>query len=205
MSGIRQIKSDLPPRTYLKHGAYYYVHKETGKWTRLSEDKMEAIRLAKALNNNRALPSNQQHKKPSYNLSASHVTTVREGFIQLRMAIKMYRSAKNGASKRGLSFELSQQNVIDLLILAQGRCMATGIEFSDDKEPNVRLALWQPSIDRINSNKGYTPENIRIVCLAFNISIQNFGDITYKKIAESYLKTSLRSKNREQEGGHESE
>jgi hypothetical protein len=40
----RRRKSDfnLPPRMYLKHGAYYYVSREN-KWTRLSKDKALAF------------------------------------------------------------------------------------------------------------------------------------------------------------------
>lgn len=190
MAGIRQKESDLPLRTYINRDTYYYVSKDTGKWIRLSTNKSEAIKIAKALNGNNPLP-----EKPSYNLAASHVKTVREGFKQLRQALKMHSSAKGGARGRGLIFELSKQNVVDLLISSQGRCMATGIEFSEIKEPGIKMALWQPSIDRIDSSKGYTLDNIRIVCVAFNISIQNFGDAIFKKLAEAYLDTRLRSEN----------
>ena len=42
MGRRRKSNFNLPPRMYLKHGAYYYVSKEY-KWTRLSEDKARAF------------------------------------------------------------------------------------------------------------------------------------------------------------------
>lgn len=44
MGRRRKSNFSLPPRLYLKHGAYYYVSREN-KWTRLSDDK--AIAFAK--------------------------------------------------------------------------------------------------------------------------------------------------------------
>jgi len=44
MGRRRKTNLSLPPRMYLKHGAYYYVNK-SGKWMRLSDNK--AIALAK--------------------------------------------------------------------------------------------------------------------------------------------------------------
>lgn len=42
MGRRRKSNFNLPPRMYLKHGAYYYVSREN-KWTRLSEDKALAF------------------------------------------------------------------------------------------------------------------------------------------------------------------
>lgn len=42
MGRRRKSNFSLPPRMYLKHGAYYYVSREN-KWTRLSEDKAHAF------------------------------------------------------------------------------------------------------------------------------------------------------------------
>ena len=42
MGRRRKSNFNLPPRMYLKHGAYYYVSKEY-KWTRLSNDKSIAF------------------------------------------------------------------------------------------------------------------------------------------------------------------
>ena len=41
--------SDLQPRVYARHGAFYYVHRD-GKWERLGTDKAEANRKAQMFN-----------------------------------------------------------------------------------------------------------------------------------------------------------
>lgn len=42
--------SGLEKRVYPKHGAFYYVHRSSGQWERLSDNKDEANRKAKILN-----------------------------------------------------------------------------------------------------------------------------------------------------------
>ena len=48
-------------------------------------------------------------------------------------------------------------------LLAPMQCAATGkpLSWDDDR-------AWLPSIDRIDSSKGYTTDNVRLVCWAFN-------------------------------------
>ena len=72
-------------------------------------------------------------------------------------------TAKQNAKKKGTHFELSK----DLLPYFPERCPALGVEltyfghlggkFGDDKRDN------QASIDRIDSSKGYTYDNIAII------------------------------------------
>jgi hypothetical protein len=38
-----------------------------------------------------------------------------------------------------------------------------------DLEPSAKKSLRQPSLDRIDNSKGYTPENTRLTCLAWNL------------------------------------
>jgi integrase len=50
--GRRRKSADhgLEPRVYQSHGAYFYVHRETGKWEPLGKDKDEANRKARIYN-----------------------------------------------------------------------------------------------------------------------------------------------------------
>lgn len=52
------------------------------------------------------------------------------------------------------------------------RCAMTGIEFNFEKS---KKNLRYPSIDRIDSNKGYTLSNMWIVCTAVNLGKSQFG------------------------------
>ena len=62
MGRRRKNNFNLPPRMYLKHGAYYYVSREN-KWLRLSEDK--AIAFAKWAEIEGETPKDIGSEKPS--------------------------------------------------------------------------------------------------------------------------------------------
>lgn len=61
MGRRRKINFNLPPRMYLKHGAYYYVSREN-KWIRLSNDK--AMAFAKWAEIEGETPRDPTSKKP---------------------------------------------------------------------------------------------------------------------------------------------
>lgn len=64
------------------------------------------------------------------------------------------QSAKRRATERGLSFDISEEFIKDLYQRQDGKCHYSGLEFSDvTKHYN-----W--SIDRIDSSKGYTQDNV---------------------------------------------
>lgn len=44
-------------------------------------------------------------------------------------------------------------------------CPYTGLVLA----PCANKSLWQPSLDRIDNAKGYTPENTRLTCLGWNL------------------------------------
>lgn len=100
--------------------------------------------------------------------------------------------ARYGAKKRGIPFKLTQQDVIDLAMQAQGKCVVTGIPFDTriDAEEGSRFAKspWVPSLDRINSRKSYTKDNCRIVCLAVNMACNEWGDYVLFRMAEAITK-----------------
>lgn len=50
MGRRRTTDQGLEPRVYLKHGAYYYVHRSTGKWEPLGRDKVAANAKARIYN-----------------------------------------------------------------------------------------------------------------------------------------------------------
>ena len=61
MGRRRKNNFNLPPRMYLKHGAYYYVSREN-KWLRLSEDK--AVAFAKWAEIEGETPRDSNSEKP---------------------------------------------------------------------------------------------------------------------------------------------
>lgn len=95
---------------------------------------------------------------------------------------------KSRAKKFKLSFDLDEKFLIELFKTQSGRCAVTGIEFLFDKDPNYRMRPFAASIDRINSNGGYTKDNVRFVCSIVNFSLNEFGQDKFDIMCESYIK-----------------
>lgn len=66
------------------------------------------------------------------------------------------------------------------------RCIKTGIQFviSIGKKINGR-SPWSISIDQIIPNKGYTKDNVQLVCLMYNLCKGVWSDNEVKKFTRA--------------------
>lgn len=72
---------------------------------------------------------------------------------------------------------------------AAGRCELSGIALSlHGKEDGWQKHPWAPSLDRIDSRKGYVAGNCRIVCVAVNIALNEFGEEVLRRLAMAIVK-----------------
>lgn len=46
---------------------------------------------------------------------------------------------------------------------------------------------FAPSLDRIDNDKGYTIDNIRLVCTVVNLALNRFGDSVFDAMCEAYI------------------
>jgi hypothetical protein len=107
----------------------------------------------------------------------------------------IFRNAKSGAKKRGLEFRLTVQFLKELFEKQKGRCAYTNISFSELRPSPHHYgkgfpeSLIQASLDRINPNKGYTEDNVELVCLGINYAKSDFSKEEFldfiKKIKEN--------------------
>lgn len=87
----------------------------------------------------------------------------------------IWNRTKGAAKRRGIGFFITPEDVIPSLEL--GVCQMTGFKFILDKPPEgVSTHPYAPSIDRIDSNKDYTKDNIRVVLWAVNAATNQFTD-----------------------------
>lgn len=95
---------------------------------------------------------------------------------------------KARAAQKGRGFDLTVEWLCDLARRQDFRCAVTGIAL-DLKNPSRRDRRnpFAPSIDRINSKGGYTKDNVRIVALAVNIMLADWGEEVLAHVAESLL------------------
>jgi hypothetical protein len=113
--------------------------------------------------------------------SKERLTTV------LGKAESMINNSKNSAKKRGHTHTLTKEDLIPAL--EKGVCELTGIPFSfqpalDKKHMN----LYSPSADRLDNNKGYHKDNIRVVLWAVNRAVGEDGDEAMLPILKEMVK-----------------
>lgn len=96
----------------------------------------------------------------------------------------LYRGARKGAEKRGYNFDLTRTQFDEIVRQAQGCCTMTGIPFVFEKHPTAARRPFAPSIDRIDSTKGYTIDNVRLVCLLVNFAMNQWGIEPLRQVAE---------------------
>jgi len=100
------------------------------------------------------------------------------GFLQ-----GIYGSSRTGAAARGFTFDLIPADMATLAMRANGKCELSGIAW-DFKSRSFRgKRPWAPSLDRIDSSQGYSLENCRLVAVAVNIALSDFGEEILLKIA----------------------
>lgn len=98
----------------------------------------------------------------------------------------LFRSTKQNAKVREINFQLTISDVENMFASANGRCTLTGIEF-DTSPPNGRKRPYASSIDRIDSNIGYTVPNCRLICVAMNLAMNWYGESVFNRISHAYI------------------
>jgi hypothetical protein len=96
---------------------------------------------------------------------------------------------KHRAKNRGMEFNLTAEDIqrrID-----NGTCELTGIPF-DLTQPRAWNA---PSLDRIDSKKGYTQNNVRVILYAVNVMANTWGSEKILTIAEAITQRRVKKSN----------
>lgn len=77
--------------------------------------------------------------------------------------------------KRDLEFDLSVEDLQDIDKKQNGKCALSGItlEFRNQYGPSQP---YQASVDRIDHNKGYTKDNVRLICIMANYCRNGYTD-----------------------------
>jgi len=97
----------------------------------------------------------------------------------------LFSSARQRARKSGLEFTITEED-IKLLLQNTERCILRNVQFQ--KGSNNKAHDNSPSIDRIDSSKGYTKENIQIISYRANLIKSNSDLKLFEKIVNN-LKT----------------
>ena len=101
----------------------------------------------------------------------------------------LYESAKDRSAKKNMVFEITLDYLLEKYEKQEGKCEMTGIPFTSERNPDGKRFYmpYSPSLDRIDSNKGYTKDNVRLVCVIVNLALNVFGEDVFKNMCQSYL------------------
>jgi hypothetical protein len=81
----------------------------------------------------------------------------------------MWTTAKKRAEERGWEFNLTPEWIQERL--EAGFCQATGLPIelsSEEPFKGGHFRPWTPSLDRTDCTKGYTMDNVKVVCWMYN-------------------------------------
>jgi hypothetical protein len=107
--------------------------------------------------------------------------------LRMKFALdNLFRTAKFRAAKCGRTYTITSEESMTLISRCQGACELTGITFDLDRK-GCAIGPFSPSLDRIDSSRGYEFDNVRIVCAAINLAMNQWGEAMFEDIARSYL------------------
>lgn len=152
----------LPPKVHRRHGRFFFVHQN--KWHPLGQTVNQSKPLYLKLAEQFAIP-----------------------VVHREFLTALYSKTRSRAKRIGREFNFPPEEFESLWERTGGRCMLTGIKFDVGNAPGHRRRPWVPSVDRIDSKLGYVPGNVRIVCCAINTALSEWGEVTFRKLAEGYL------------------
>lgn len=96
-----------------------------------------------------------------------------------------FKNLRNRAEKQGRAFDLTEEFLGELL--EPMTCAATGIALTYDWGGEGRTNPWAPSVDRVDSLLGYTMDNVRVVCWAYNTAKSDWADDVVVALARAIV------------------
>lgn len=90
--------------------------------------------------------------------------------------MQLFSNAQHNAKRRGIDFTVNAEQFIKIAESQNGICAVTGIEFNFRTAIDAKKRPFYPSIDRIDSSKGYSKNNIRIVLTIVNYAMNEWGE-----------------------------
>lgn len=93
-------------------------------------------------------------------------------------------------TKRQWEASLLPAELAHVLKLSEGKCAVSGVTL-ERPTCSGRARALNASIDRLDCSKGYTLDNVRVVCLMVNLSMRDWGEAVVRQIARNLVANEL--------------
>lgn len=97
---------------------------------------------------------------------------------------RLVARARSRARRSKLPFDIDVEDVDRMFLRQDGRCAMSGVPFSLTIHADAFARHpFGPSLDRVSCALGYTRDNVRLVCVAANFGLGQWGDEVFLVIA----------------------
>lgn len=103
-----------------------------------------------------------------------------------------WSSIKSNAKKRNIEFNLTEQDIVDQYLKQNKKCALTGLDVVFGKE--TKKGKQTASVDRLDSTKPYTKDNIQIVHKDINFSKWVFSQQKFIELCKAVRDFNLMDK-----------
>lgn len=100
----------------------------------------------------------------------------------------MHLSAKDRARRKGLDYVLTPAIIANLCATQDDKCALTGIAFDYSRTSEYSIRPFAPSIDRKDSTKGYTLDNVQMTCAMVNKAKNEFRQEVFDEMCLARVK-----------------
>lgn len=167
----------LPQHLHFRSGRYYFAKRDPTtkkvRWTALSKD------LAVALHQHRLLLAG--------NPGEAFTERGAPGYWLSNIAKDILAQSRKRARQDDIMFTLTVEDVVAIGLASNWRCAVTGVRLRPDRVEGSAMRPFMPSIDRIDPRRGYERSNCRLVCVAANFALNDWGEAVFRELALSYV------------------
>lgn len=154
-------------------------------WDRKSSDQLTPEQLEAKRKYFRDAMRRHRAKHPESGKDANRVRCRTNYATPKWRAKSLCRSASLRSARRGIPFHLKWQEI--QRIIENGRCEVTGIPFDLTPNEDGGPSPYAPSIDQVVPGLGYTPDNIRVVVLIYNLAKGQWSDQIVRGFAQAVV------------------
>lgn len=170
----------------IKKGNIYHAKFKRDK--KVIHRSLKTSDLEEALAREAALKAEYEQMQSCGLVGMSKASIATKSIEELKpLAKNMLGGMRHRANKKSPACTITRDDILALLTASGGACAVTGVPLDmDTKLAHGRVSPWMPSIDRIDSNRGYVPGNCRIVCYQANLAMSQFGEGALELLLHHY-------------------